>query len=81
MQIYFLNDDWLICLHIELTAQDCFIFGQAAFNMGGYARAVEWLEQSYILAGKENNQIVRQDQVMGFIQHTINMVYPNHLLE
>lgn len=48
--------------------------GKHAFNAGAYARAVEWFEESYILAGLENNQTVRQDQVMDFIQHAINMV-------
>ena len=59
----------------ELTAQDCLFMGKHAFNAGAYARAVEWFEESYILAGMENNQTVRQDQVMDFIQHAITMVY------
>lgn len=58
----------------ELTAQDCLFMGKHAFNAGAYARAVEWFEESYILAGLENNQTIRQDQVMEFIQHAINMV-------
>ncbi len=61
---------------IELTAQDCLFMGKHAFNAGAYARAVEWFEESYILAGMENNQTVRQDQVMDFIQHAITMVLP-----
>lgn len=48
--------------------------GKHAFNAGAYARAVEWFEESFILAGLENNQTVRQDQVMEFVQHAINMV-------
>ncbi|XP_046438574.1 prolyl 4-hydroxylase subunit alpha-2-like isoform X3 [Daphnia pulex] len=57
----------------ELTAQDCLFMGKHAFNAGAYARAVEWFEESYILAGLENNKTIRQDQVMDFIQHAINM--------
>ncbi|XP_057374183.1 prolyl 4-hydroxylase subunit alpha-1-like isoform X2 [Daphnia carinata] len=57
----------------ELTAQDCLFMGKHAFNAGAYARAVEWFEESYILAGQENNRTLRQDQVMEFIQHAINM--------
>ncbi|XP_046647216.1 prolyl 4-hydroxylase subunit alpha-2-like [Daphnia pulicaria] len=57
----------------ELTAQDCLFMGKHAFNAGAYARAVEWFEESYILAGLENNKTIRQDQVMEFIQHAINM--------
>ena len=49
--------------------------GKHAFNAGAYARAVEWFEESYILAGVENNKTLRQDQVMEFIQHAINMVF------
>jgi len=49
--------------------------GKHAFNAGAYARAVEWFEESYILAGLENNKTIRQDQVMEFIQHAINMVF------
>jgi len=60
-----------------LTAQDCFFFGQAAVNVGFYARGVEWLEQSYSLAGNENNEIVHQDKITSFTQHAINMVYFN----
>ncbi len=48
--------------------------GQVASNLGFYARSVEWLEQSYILAGIENNQTVPQDEVKGLIQHAINVV-------
>lgn len=59
---------------VELTAQDCLFMGKHAFNAGAYARAVEWFEESYILAGQENNRTLRQDQVMEFIQHAINMV-------
>lgn len=66
------------CVHFppctELTAQDCLFMGKHAFNAGAYARAVEWFEESYILAGLENNKTIRQDQVMEFIQHAINMV-------
>lgn len=51
--------------------------GKHAFNARAYARAVEWFEESYILAGLENNQTIRQDQVMEFIQHAINMVKKN----
>jgi prolyl 4-hydroxylase len=61
-------------LRTELTAQDCLFMGKHAFNAGAYARAVEWFEESYILAGLENNKTIRQDQVMEFIQHAINMV-------
>ncbi|EFX74258.1 hypothetical protein DAPPUDRAFT_22132, partial [Daphnia pulex] len=57
----------------ELTAQDCLFMGKHAFNARAYARAVEWFEESYILAGLENNKTIRQDQVMEFIQHAINM--------
>ena len=59
---------------IELTAQDCLFMGKHAFNAGAYARAVEWFEESYILAGLEKNATVRQDQVMEFIQYAVNMV-------
>lgn len=48
--------------------------GKHAFNDGAYARAVEWFEESYILAGLENNRTIRQDQVMELIQNAINMV-------
>ena len=54
--------------------------GKHAFNAGAYARAVEWFEESYILAGLENNRTIRQDQVMEFIQHAINMVYLTFLV-
>lgn len=60
----------------ELTAQDCLFMGKHAFNAGAYARAVEWFEESYILAGLEKNETVRQDQVADFIQHAVNMVIP-----
>lgn len=64
----------LSSVYTELTAQDCLFMGKHAFNAGAYARAVEWFEESYILAGLENNKTIRQDQVMEFIQHAINMV-------
>ena len=32
-------------------------------------------EESFILAGLENNQTIRQDQVMEFIQHAVKMVW------
>ncbi len=57
-----------------MTAQDCLFMGKHAFNAGIYARAVEWFQEAYILAGMEGNQTVRQDQVMDFIQHTIKLV-------
>ena len=72
MCIYFLN--CFVAIHLELTAQDCLFMGKHAFNAGIYARAVEWFQESYILAGLEGNQTVRQDQVMDFIQHTIKLV-------
>lgn len=66
--------DYPFYIPIELTAQDCLFMGKHAFNDGAYARAVEWFEESYILAGLENNRTIRQDQVMELIQHAINMV-------
>lgn len=65
----------MIVVHIGLSAQDCFIMGQTAFNTGFYARSVEWFEQSHFLAEKENNQTVSQYQVMEFTQHAINKVF------
>lgn len=59
--------------HAELTAQDCLFMGKHAFNAGIYARAIEWFQESYVLAGLENNRTVRQDQVMEFVQHTIKL--------
>lgn len=48
--------------------------GKHAFDEGAYARAVEWLEESYILAGLENNQTIRQDHIMEVIQQAIDKV-------
>lgn len=61
-------------MRAELTAQDCLFMGKHAFNAGIYARAIEWFQESYVLAGLENNRTVRQDQVMEFVQHTIKLV-------
>uniref|UniRef100_A0A0P5MAM3 procollagen-proline 4-dioxygenase n=1 Tax=Daphnia magna TaxID=35525 RepID=A0A0P5MAM3_9CRUS len=58
--------------HAELTALDCLFMGKHAFDEGAYARAVEWLEESYILAGLENNQTIRQDHIMEVIQQAID---------
>lgn len=49
---------------VELTAKDCLNIGIYAFYLGEYARAVEWIEESYILAGLENNSTVTQDAVI-----------------
>lgn len=58
----------------ELTAQDCLFMGKHAYNAGAYARAVEWFEQSFVLAGLESNQTIRQDHVLEFLQQAVRMV-------
>ena len=50
--------------------------GKHAFNDGAYARAIEWLEESYILAGLENNETIRQDHTAEIIQYAIDKVPP-----
>jgi hypothetical protein len=49
--------------------------GKHAFNDGAYARAVEWFEESYILAGMENNETIKQDHIAEIIQYAIDKVY------
>lgn len=49
--------------------------GKHAFNDGAYARAVEWFEESYILAGLENNETIKQDHIAEIIQYAIDKVY------
>lgn len=49
--------------------------GKHAFNDGAYARAVEWFEESYILAGLENNETLKQDHIAEIIQYAIDKVY------
>lgn len=47
--------------------------------MGEYARAVEWIEQSYILAGLENNPTVTQDfvvEILDEVQETVLLTKP-----
>ena len=48
--------------------------GKHAYNAGAYARAVEWFEQSFVLAGLESNQTIRQDHVLEFLQQAVRMV-------
>lgn len=49
--------------------------GKHAFNDGAYARAVEWLEESYVLAGLEKNETIEQDHVAEIIQYAVGMVF------
>lgn len=58
-----------------MTALDCLFMGKLAFNDGAYARAVEWFEESYILAGSENNETISQDHVAEILQYAIGMVF------
>jgi hypothetical protein len=48
--------------------------GKLAFNDGAYARAVEWFEESYILAGSENNETISQDHVAEILRYAIGSV-------
>ena len=61
-------------IRTELTALDCLFMGKLAFNDGVYARAVEWFEESYILAGSENNETISQDHVAEILQYAIGSV-------
>jgi len=49
--------------HAELTAQDCLYMGKHAQNSGALARAVEWFEEAFVLAGSESNRNIHQDHV------------------
>ena len=57
-----------------MTALDCLFMGKLAFNDGAYVRAVEWFEESYILAGSENNETISQDHVAEILQYAIGSV-------
>eukprot|EP00094_Tigriopus_californicus_P009767 TCALIF_09416-PA protein Name:"Similar to P4HA2 Prolyl 4-hydroxylase subunit alpha-2 (Gallus gallus)" AED:0.25 eAED:0.25 QI:0/0.66/0.5/1/1/1/10/0/816 len=52
-----------------LTAQDCLFMGKHCFNSGALARSLEWFEEAWVLAGREGNQTVSQDQIQTFIDH------------
>lgn len=57
--------------HAELKAQDCLFMGKNALNSGAYARAVEWFEEAFVLAGLEANKTIHQDHVLEFLNTAI----------
>lgn len=59
--------------HAELTAQDCLFMGKHALNNGALARAVEWFEEAFALAGLESNQTINQNQVLEYLNNAVKM--------
>ncbi|CAG0916324.1 unnamed protein product [Notodromas monacha] len=49
-----------------LTALDCLYVGRTSYDHGMHARAVEWFEESYRLAGLERNATVDQNVVLQY---------------
>jgi len=45
--------------------------GKNALNSGAYARAVEWFEEAFVLAGLEANKTIHQDHVLEFLNTAI----------
>lgn len=41
--------------------------GKHCFNSGALARSLEWFEEAWVLAGREGNQTVSQEQIQTFI--------------
>lgn len=62
-------------LQSELTAEDCFALGKTLIENQWYARAMDWFDEAYVLAGVENNKTIGQDQVMEIIGQTIRLVH------
>ena len=50
------------------------MLGQTSLDAKKYARAVEWFEEAYILAGKENNQTIGQQQVLDIMKEAVQLV-------
>lgn len=52
--------------------------GKNALNAGAFARAVEWFEEAFVLAGLEANQTIHQDLVLQFLNTAIRKVRRIH---
>ena len=48
--------------------------GKHCYNMGFYARAIEWFQEAYTLAGREGNRTLTQDQALQFLDLAIQAV-------
>ena len=54
--------------------------GKHCFNAGTLARSLEWFEEAWVLAGKEGNKTLRQDQVHQFLDHAAKQVTHNNVV-
>lgn len=61
------NGNQRVSSKATLTAQDCLFMGKHCFNSGALARSLEWFEEAWVLAGREGNQTVSQEQIQTFI--------------
>ena len=48
--------------------------GKHAQNSGALARAVEWFEEAFVLAGSESNRNIHQDHVAETLAKAVELV-------
>ncbi len=68
------GDVWGFRTKAGLNAQDCLYVGQMSYNQGMFARAVEWFEEAYRLAGVEQNPSVNQHVALQFLTNAVRAV-------